>query len=386
MLQNVTTTTDDPLAKITCIDFIYPLTLQIYDTDFHVIGVVTLVGDDNFSAFLGNLPDNQSISISYPISTTLEDGTVFSMTNNAELKIAIDSCSKEDIIAYYGGLFGGSSHCLWVVPYFKDADNKYAGGVFDTNYDGTLHFTFEGETYNGTWNFLYIEDEFHMNINFEGDSEVANDWNIDRPAQFYNDKIIITNSPKNYVMQQKCEEVTTYTIGNVGPAGGIVFYDKGSYSLGWRYMEINTADLGYFEWGCLGSDIENSYSPAIGNGIANSAAIADFHDNLDNYYLNPSICNAANNGTVAAQKALVFEMTGFETFDDWLLPSQDELLLAYQNLQLASLGNFTANYYWTSTSSDANNAIVVRFTDGSINIISKIPTANTVNMRAIRYF
>ncbi|MGK4567042.1 hypothetical protein [Flavobacterium sp. 3HN19-14] len=216
MLQNVTTDSDDPLVKITCIDFIYPFVLQVYNEQLQVIGTVTLTGDAQLSAFLGNLPDNQSISLSYPIQTTLGDGTVFSVTNNTELKIAIDSCSKEDILLFYGSLFGGSPHCVWVVPYFKDADNKYAGGVFDTNFDGTLHFTFEGETYNGTWTFLYVGEEFHMNINLEGDSEVANDWNIDRPAQFYNDKIIITNTPRNYVIQRKCKETAPYAIGDEG--------------------------------------------------------------------------------------------------------------------------------------------------------------------------
>ena len=29
----------------------------------------------------------------------------------------------------------------------------------------------------------------------------------------------------------------THTVGEAGPAGGIVFYDKGEYSDGWRYLE-----------------------------------------------------------------------------------------------------------------------------------------------------
>jgi len=39
-----------------------------------------------------------------------------------------------------------------------------------------------------------------------------------------------------------------YHIGDTGPAGGIVFYDKGSYSNGWRYMEVAPNDIGSAPW------------------------------------------------------------------------------------------------------------------------------------------
>jgi len=33
------------------------------------------------------------------------------------------------------------------------------------------------------------------------------------------------------------EENDTYALCDTGPAGGYIFYDKGYYSSGWRYLE-----------------------------------------------------------------------------------------------------------------------------------------------------
>jgi hypothetical protein len=386
LIQKVVSENGEPLEKIVCIDFIYPFKVLIYDSTLEIIGNKVLIGDDQFSAFLEKLPASQSISISYPISTTLEDGTIFSINNNQELKIAIDSCSKEDIISYCNGLFGGcecETKCVWKVPYIENGDNKYASGVFETNGDGTLHFNFDDTNYKGTWTFLFFNNELHININLEGSSVVAKDWNIDRKIVLQASKIIIINDSKNTILNQSCETTSSYAIGDNGPAGGIVFYDKGEYSLGWRYMESALTDLDVFEWGCNGTSIQNSNSLEIGKGQFNTVKIVNFHDNLVNYYLNPSVCNILNNGSVAAQKAIINTQNDYK---DWFLPSDEELKLMYKNLKINNIGNFTDSVYWSSTQLNANNVLTVDFSNGTETATSKIPTTNNIKTRAIRYF
>ena len=39
------------------------------------------------------------------------------------------------------------------------------------------------------------------------------------------------------------KEAGEYKVGDIGPAGGYIFYDKGKYSDGWRYLEAAPADL-----------------------------------------------------------------------------------------------------------------------------------------------
>lgn len=387
LLSQVTTDSDDPLDEITCIDFIYPFKVLVYNSNRQIIGEKVLTGDDAFSAFLGGLPDNQNISISYPIETTLEDGSIFSVNNNDELKVAIESCSREDIIQYYTSLFGGCegpTKCAWIVPYTQHGDNQYAGGVFETNNDGTLRFTYNHQRYLGTWTLLYVNDQLHININLEGTSNVAAYWNIDRNVGISNDFLVIFNEPKNIVLSQVCETKTPYAIGDAGPAGGTVFYDKGFYSNGWRYIEAAASDLSFFEWGCSTTSIPNTSNTAIGEGFQNSIAIVNFHDSLIDYYNTPAVCNPLNNGTVAAKEALYHaSATGYK---DWFLPSVDELNALYTNLHQQQLGNLSNSVYWSATESDLSNAVVIDFATGTTATSPKIPTVNNIKTRVIRYF
>jgi len=63
-----------------------------------------------------------------------------------------------------------------------------------------------------------------------------------------------------------------YTVSQPGQAGGIVFYDKGYFSDGWRFLEAATSDQsGGIAWGVSGT--VGAYERVIGAGKANTALI-----------------------------------------------------------------------------------------------------------------
>ena len=52
-------------------------------------------------------------------------------------------------------------------------------------------------------------------------------------------------------------------------------------------------------------------------------------------------------------------------YDDWFLPSKDELDLIFQNLYGNNLGGFSGDDYWSSSESDADEAWNQNFSNGT---------------------
>ena len=101
------------------------------------------------------------------------------------------------------------------------------------------------------------------------------------------------------VMSGHAQGSQSYKIGDKGPAGGIVFYDKGDNSDGWQYLEAAPPEF----------EFEANWNSA------------------------KDMCKLLNiNG-----------ITG------WRLPNRDELSFMYLNLKQKGLGGFSNVPYWSST-------------------------------------
>jgi hypothetical protein len=147
-------------------------------------------------------------------------------------------------------------------------------------------------------------------------------------------------------------------IGNTGPAGGIVFHitDGGLHGL-----EAAPADQGYAPWGCYGTEIIDANWTVVGIGAQNTAAIL------------------AQCGTgTAADMAGAYTLNGY---DDWFLPSKDELNLLYG--QRAVVGGFANDYYWSSSQYNSIHAWTQFFSNGNQYNDGK---NNLFRVRAVRAF
>ncbi|MEX2564974.1 MAG: DUF1566 domain-containing protein, partial [Cyclobacteriaceae bacterium] len=141
---------------------------------------------------------------------------------------------------------------------------------------------------------------------------------------------------------------------------------------------VSEADLTLeSQWGCRGTEVTGT-SPAVGRGRSNTELVLAFHDNLPDYYNNPTQCHELNDGTVAVNFAREFNLNGY---DDWFMPSQKEMKLLYDRRE--EIGGFVEEEYWSSCESNATNACVVSFVTGEILSAEK---SETKKVRVIRYF
>ena len=161
-----------------------------------------------------------------------------------------------------------------------------------------------------------------------------------------------------------CADGGVCAVGDLGPGGGIVFYDAGSTQPWGRYLEAacagwqnncdGTTAEPLAEWGCIGTLITGADGTAIGTGEQNTDEI---------------MAGCTTDGIPARlAKDLVL---GGES--DWFLPSKDELDQMYTNLHSVSppLGGFSPASYWSSSEYDGSNARYRYFFNGEQDSVAK---------------
>jgi len=199
------------------------------------------------------------------------------------------------------------------------------------------------------------------------------DWQYNKQVDIlkaYKIKAPLAVDPPKDIPGAATEDPKAIRVGDTGPAGGIVFYDKGKFSDGWRFLEVAPASTqatgpwGDGRWKHVGS------TASIGAGRANTNSILD----------------TEGWGSIAASYCRELKTGGFK---DWFLPSAGELELLYKNLKTVGLGEFKDGWYWSSThsggdpNSQSNKAHIRNFSNGEETFYE---TNTNLWVRAIRAF
>jgi hypothetical protein len=188
---------------------------------------------------------------------------------------------------------------------------------------------------------------------------------------------------------------TVCNIGDIGPGGGIVFYDAGKDEYWGRYLEMapQACEGVKLPWRPVGNT-KTVYQGSSGQTaaqlrvLAKGVGMGQFNTRI--------ITLALGAGGYAAKYAEDLSCSGV---DDWFLPSKDELDLAYNRLaqnrvggQNTPVGGFNKGYYWTSSDYNNSTAWSQYFMDGQqfdrVQTLSgnRLPPANPFRVRPIRAF
>ena len=156
-----------------------------------------------------------------------------------------------------------------------------------------------------------------------------------------------------------------YVVGDTGPAGGVVFYVTNDGKNGLEAAPEDQDGGSSAAWGCDGIEITGADGTSIGTGSQNTTDIL-------------AECNDA--GTAAAL-ANAYTLNGY---DDWYLPSKDELGALYSAKNSTSgFHGYHSDSYFSSSEASSTNAESQHFLTGVQGTNLK---TDTLRVRAIRSF
>ncbi|NND11270.1 MAG: hypothetical protein HKN96_08675, partial [Flavobacteriaceae bacterium] len=181
---------------IECIDFQYPITISVFDSNFDVIDTITINSDEELYHFIDELDGSVLASINFPVTMINADGTTTVVNNNDELLAAIeaadDTCDEDDDNDYndddnidisaddLGFLL---TECTWTVDKLEvndqDLEDQYEGYVFTFFENGTVKAEINGNFDEGTWELIQTDAGIKLNLQMNNLTDFNNElWQL----------------------------------------------------------------------------------------------------------------------------------------------------------------------------------------------------------------
>ncbi|QBA64823.1 hypothetical protein [Muriicola soli] len=176
---------------IECIDFVYPITLFTFDINEQQTGSVTVNSDRELRLFFKELDDDDLISIDFPITLELYDGTQMTVRSNAELAAAIENakeaCDEDDDDDYNDDDFTLErfNELITECPWLVNEVERDAVSQTDQYFEYLMNFTEDGavtvrdrvgNVLNGTWSSRITDHGILLNLEFDVLVDFTLEW------------------------------------------------------------------------------------------------------------------------------------------------------------------------------------------------------------------
>lgn len=186
---------------IECVDFKYPVTLSVYDTENQLSEVVTVTSDQELYELFEYFDDDKICSFKFPITVVLAGGEEVIINNNDELESiledAVDKCDEED--DHYEDHSGMDDHTgienpdlsavlsegTWVVAEYQHAGRDETGNYqeyeWTFNSEGQVTVSDGSGEIAGTWSSITDSGTLYLVFDFGETApfvEFSEDWEI----------------------------------------------------------------------------------------------------------------------------------------------------------------------------------------------------------------
>ncbi len=204
---------------IECIDFQYPISVSIFNSNFDFIETVQINNDEELYEFIEELEGGVFASLNFPVNMVLADGSTIEVNNNDELQAAIeaaeDACDEDDDNDWNDDDDDDCSEefvelslkeCIWNIVSYNGDDNFVSYDIdFDPNYGFTVSLN-GNVLHEGSWSVSQDNDDLF--VSFETSWEDLNgNWEVvdcdDDRFKFVQE----TGSASTYiVIERECED------------------------------------------------------------------------------------------------------------------------------------------------------------------------------------
>ena len=324
-------------------------------------------------------------------------GSYFGLhANGGKASFYLPSKDELDALYNYWKISGDSRLNYPAAPIWTSSEASATFAWYQLFQDGTQFTDANGIIPKLAGNKNYLKSPVHVGSGFE---QIP--FQVIGVHPFPERQVItIPTSPvvSNPAQNETCSNggaATACKIGDIGPGGGIVFYDAGKDEYWGRYLEIAPVQCEGIKipWRPVG----NTKTVYKSSGNQSAAELRVLAKGLGMGKVNTRVITIGlGAGVYAAKWAEDLNCGGV---DDWFLPSKDELDMAYNRLaqnriggQDTPVGAFNKGYYWTSTDYNNTTAWTQYFMDGQqfdrVQTLSgnKQPPANPFRVRPIRAF
>lgn len=181
---------DDGFDEIDCITLVYPITINVYDSNNQLANTVTITSNSNLFNFLANLTNNVYAAINYPIEAVNSNGVTVVINSNSELENfiedSIDDCDDDN--SGSGNTESALAQIItdgtWYISY-----SEYEEEI-DTNFYNGYNFTFNSNesvlaqrnssSVEGDWDIDEENGYLRMSLNFDGSSleNLETNWRV----------------------------------------------------------------------------------------------------------------------------------------------------------------------------------------------------------------